>query len=283
MPKYIVYIDDSGTKEYAGPGEAYGATGKTRYFVFGAALMTTVASGKLVEALQQLKRQYFGTDQVEIKSTWLRRPEHQQKKYLEPYGLTEDDLKRFVQGFYDAIVNTDLQLIAAVIDKQRVQERYASPWYAPAIAYDLLMQRVVQECAEPNCVTVTIDDMTGATPKGNQYKDNLKRHHTALKQRGSALQKGIDFSPLSGDIKFVSSARSHQVQVADVVAYNIYRQFVDYGEQWEDRTVKTLPTYEWFARLGRKFRQGPNQRVQGYGVAKFPLIRRVAWGIRQEE
>ena len=40
---------------------------------------------------------------------------------------------------------------------------------------------------------------------------------------------------------FVSSARSHLVQVADVVAYNVFRQFLEHGDSWEDEKIQQLP------------------------------------------
>jgi len=178
-----------------------------------------------------------------------------------------------------------LRLFAAVVDKVHVAEDYTSPWYAPAIAYEILLQRVVQEVKLPTRVSVVIDDMTGATPKGRQYRANLEVHHARLKKNGSSLLKGLDFAPLLPGIRFVDSARSHLVQVSDVVAYNVFRQFVDHGECWEQPTPGpdgrlTLPTYHWFNILGKKFCQGPNGRVQGFGVVKFPLRRRIPWSAK---
>ncbi len=283
MPSHVLYIDDSGTKEYADRPERYDATGNSRYFVFGGVLLTTDESGRMVERIRTAKKRYFGTDSVEIKSNWLRIPKEREKRYLTYYGLSSDQLRQFVEEYYEIIASSDLKLVAAVIDKVHVQEKYPAPWYAPAIAYELLIQRVVTELTEPNCVSVVIDDMTGATPAGNQYKENLKKHHARLKQFGSRLHGTIHCGALAGDIKFLNSALSHPIQVADVVAYNIYRQFKDHGDACESLTVDTLPTYEWFARLGHKFRMGPGKRIQGYGIVKFPLNRRVMWYVRDEE
>lgn len=282
MPTHVLYVDDSGTKEYAAAPELYSNTGCSRYFVFGGVCISTSEAGKLSTSIREIKIRYFGTDNVEIKSNWLRIPKEQERRYLAPYGLTSEALKVFVEEYYNAIAATELCLIAAVVDKIHVQEKYQRPWYAPAIAYELLLQRAVQECRHPNSISIVVDDMTGATPKGNQYKKNLTNHHRNLRQRGSSLYKGIDFSSLTGEVKFVNSAFSPLVQVADIIAYNIYRQFVQYGEKWEEEGLERLPTYEWFDKLGKKFRQGPDQRVQGFGVAKFPLLRRIRWSYTDE-
>ena len=69
------------------------------------------------------------------------------------------------------------------------------------------------------------------------------------------------------------------LQVADVVAYNVYRQFRQYGEEWERQGLSILPAYDWFLRIAEKFRRGPDGRIQGFGVGKIPLRTRVHWRI----
>lgn len=281
MTAFSLYIDDSGTKEYATRGEAYGkGGGKSRYFVFGGVLIKTKDAGVFFEQIADLKRRVFRDSGVEVKSNWLRIPKESKRRYYDRYRVDEDALRGFVDDYYGLIASTDLLLIAAVVDKEHMQERYASPWYAPAAAYEALLQRVVQEVRPPDTVSVFVDDMTGATPLGTQYKANLRKHHDQLRRRGSTLVRKLDFSPL-GDLRFVDSAHSHPVQVADIVAYNVYRQFLEHGEAWE-QAQKTLPVYDWFLRLGGKFRRGPDNRVQGYGVVKFPLLNRVPWRFSEE-
>ncbi len=122
---------------------------------------------------------------------------------------------------------------------------------------------------------VVVDDMTGATPKGSQYKENLRLHHHRLRTMGSKLQRGLSFNRVEPSLTFVNSARSHLVQVADVVSYNVYRHFVEHGDAWEDSLSTTLPTYSWFERLGPKFRSDTSGRIQGYGIVKAPMRKRV--------
>lgn len=276
MRNFSLYVDDSGTKEYATRGEAYGrAGGKSRYFVFGGLLIDSDLAGPFFDRIAVLKQRVFGTTGVEIKSNWLRIPKERGRRYLTPYDLTEDRLTAFVNDYYEIIGSTNLQLLAAVVDKEHMQQKYPTPWYAPAAAYEFLLQRVVQEVRTPDRVSVYIDDMMGATPLGSQYKDNLKRHHARLQQHGSQLLRSLDFSTL-GDLRFLDSAYSHAVQVADIVAYNVYRQFIEHGEAWEQASEE-LPMYDWFMKLSGKFRRGPNNRIQGFGVVKCPLLNRVPW------
>lgn len=284
MPSHVLYVEDSGTKEQLSPQEEYyKGDGKSRYFVFGAALITTQESDALTSRIRALKRDTFGTSDVEIKSNWLRMPEERNERYIVRFGLSEEDLARFVDSYYEAILNTDLLLMAAVVDKVHLSEVYSNPWYPPAVAYEVLLQRAENELKGKGDYSVVMDDMTGKTPRGTEYKRNLFKQHEMLKQRGSKLLDGYKFMCIQSRLKFVSSANTHMVQVADIAAYNVYRQFRDYGEEWEDRGLKSLPTYDHFARIAGKFRQGPEGRIQGYGVVKFPLKERVAWGVRVEK
>jgi|SRR4051812_13979726 len=278
MPTHALYLDDSGQKEYAPPGVKY-SSGLSRYFVLGGYLTTTREAGRLAEEVRALKLQTFGTTKVEIKSNWLRIPHEREARYLKPYGLTEDRLRELVDSYYGAVLAADLNLLAAVVDKAHMAEMYARPWYTPAIAYEAIVQRLQNELsATGGSAGVVIDDMTGKTPNNSEYKVNLTRHHEQLKKTGSTLLR-IPITVLSGRLKFVNSKDSELIQIADVISYNVFRQFRDYGEEWEQLGLEQLPTYDWFRRIASKFRRGPEGRIQGYGVVKLPLRQRITWAI----
>ena len=282
MPTHVLYIDDSGTKEYADDPKEYDSRrGKSRYFVFGAVLLSPDSASTLSSKIIKLKLDCFGADSIELKSNWLRNPQERKRRYLDPFGVSEHELTQFVDAVYEVVVRTDLVLIGAVVDKKHMQEDYFRPWYAPAVAYDVLLQRVEQQVTRPAQVSVIIDDMTGATPKGNQYKTNLSRQHQQFMQRGSLLRKGLSFSCLHGSLKFVNSAHSQTLQVADLISYNIHRQFMDHGDAWETAGLGTLPTYHYLKRIIVKLRQGLQGRVQGYGIVKFPLRKRIPWLVQK--
>ncbi len=245
-------------------------------------MLSKDSASQLAGKIIGLKLEYFGVDDVEIKSNWLRIPKDRRSRYIEPFNLSETRLNNFVEKYYEIILSTDLMFVASVVDKQHVQQKYGErAYYAPAIAYDVLLQRVETELKGNHSVGVTIDDMMGATPKGNQYKDNLTQQHNRLKQHGSSLLKSIKFTCLQGRLRFVNSGVSHLVQVADIAAYNVYRQFVDHGDNWEKETER-LAVYEYFDKIACKFRQSAEGRIQGYGIVKFPVMNKVRWTIVNE-
>lgn len=280
MPTHALYIDDSGTKEYAeDPAEYEGRRGNSRHFLFCGVLASVKAASDLAANIIELKNENFGTPEVEIKSTWLRNPETRSKKYLNPYAINDEQLTCFVDDYYDLIRAADVKLIAAIIDKKEMQEHYQRPFYPPATAYEMLLCRVQSDLANTDSVAVLIDDTTGKTPKGSDYKTLLDIQHKALKQNGSKLWKGFTF-PSLGSQRFVNSAISHLVQVADVCAYCVYRQFIDHGDDWERPGIDgKLPMYPHFERIHTKFRCNADGVVQGYGLIKLPQKNQMRWSI----
>ena len=249
--------------------------------MYGGILLKQHDGDRLEDALRELKRLTFGSSDVEIKSNWIRQPKERRTRYLERFGLQEEELKRFIDDYYQLLVQAPLTLIAAVVNKRQLQEKYATPWYAPTVAYDVLLQRAVLAVPAGSTLAITIDNIGGKTPNRNEYKRLLLAHHAELRARGSKLQKGLSFACLENPTRFVFSQDSNLVQAADLIAYNVHRQFRDYGEEWEQAgdPPRPLPMYEPLARVVHKFRKNSQGRIQGYGIVKVPLLVQVPWGL----
>ena len=286
MATHHLYIDDSGTREYSDT-RAYGKLkGKSRHFVYGSLLMKHRDASLFVTRLQELKKLVFGTADVEVKCNWLRIPDSRREKYIEKFGITDAALTGFTDDYYALIKQAPLEFIAAVVDKLHMQERYGTNAHYPhTVAYDVLLQRAVQAVGADDTIAVTIDDISGATPKHNDYKDLLRKHHNRLRQSGSPYQKKISFRALTDSPRFMNSKHSDLVQVADLAAYNVHRQFRDFGDEWEiaGPQERQLPTYPYFQRIIGKFRTGDDNRVQGYGIVKVPMLNRVRWSLTRDE
>jgi hypothetical protein len=277
-----MYVDDSGTKEYS-PTKTYSTKGGcTPYFAFGGLLLTPAEAGTASVKMRALKLACFGSEHVEIKANWLRVEKERKKRYLDPYGIDDSKLNAFVEDVYSLILSLDCKLIAAIVVKPQMHERYGDmPWYAPAVAYECLMQRVQLEMEERDGTAhITVDDMDGATPKGKQYRDNLERHHHQMATNGSRLRRGMIMNRLAG-ISFADSKADERLQLADLVTYSVYRQFVDNAAAWDATGTSELPTYAYLGRLGPKFRSF-NGVIAGFGIVKFPTVTRNRWAIKTE-
>lgn len=269
-PTHHLYIDDSGQREYLKPGRTYGYW-LSQHFVFGGTLIEIAEASRLADELAALKTAAFGSGRVEVKSSWLRRQDSKEQRYLTPYGISQERLDQFVLDFYAAAGAADLMFIAAVVDKDLMTERYGeAKWHTPAAAYEVLVQRLQLEIQDRGKVKVFIDRLSGKTKAGNEYEDNLRNHHRKLVLEGSKLTRPpLPMPCLHSLPKFVDSAESHLIQVSDVIAYNVMRQVRDHGHVWEE-SVAESDMYPWFRKLIGKFRCSRNGKIQGYGVIPFP-------------
>ena len=280
---YQLFVDESGNREYDKNGD-YRRAGKSKYFAYAAVLVAQdYAASCLLPGLQGLKKRIFG-DRPEIKSNWLRIRHERAKRYLVPYGLTAEALTAFTTDYYDTLAGADVTLFGSIVNKAEMQDVYGQyAWYPPTAAYEFLLQRVVQAVPSGSRLSVIVDDIGGKTPKGNDYASLLSRHHRQLARHGSSLQQQISFACLNPRVRLVDSAKYELVQAADLVAYNVHRQFRDYGAEWEDPAARTLPVYPYLHRLLPKFRNKAG-RIQGYGICKAPTNRRIrGWPRRRDE
>ena len=260
--KYHAFLDESGQREYDPKTERY-------YVVAGAISPLDKVEIYNIE-LGGLKRAFFKTPEVEIKSHWLRQPEKRAEHYLEQYGISDKKLTAFVEAVYEWIIATDIMFIAGIIDKVQIVEQYRNPHNCSALGYQVFLQRYQKFLASRHCLGgVTFDQISGSTKAGNQWQKLLERQHRRLKEHGCEYT-GIQFPNIEEELSFEDSANSALLQIADLTAYNTFRQFRDHGTQWDDPKAKTLPVYDYFNRLLPRFHQSPSGVFAGFGVAKMP-------------
>jgi hypothetical protein len=80
------------------------------------------------------------------------------------------------------------------------------------------------------------------------------------------------------DVKFMQSWAENLLQVADVCAYNIFRQFVQFGREWEGKNKLSL--YSYFNRIRCNFFYNPkNSQVRGCGLVCVPDKNKINWNL----
>src|SRR5712692_8951395 len=183
VPKrLVIFIDDSGHKEY---GED-----TSRYFVYAGVVVDRSEEQSISDEIDDLKRGCFDDCAVEIKSNWLRMPLERKRRYLDPFGVTENAIDRFVERPYALMTSDRLTYVAAAIDKSQMREQYGNPYYPSALAYLYVLQRYQKHCVLRDAEGyVTIDDMSGSSPKHNQWRDLLRAQHERLKKGGCPFTK----------------------------------------------------------------------------------------------
>lgn len=269
MPhSHLIYCDESGQRDY-GP--------KTdRFFVVAGVVVAADEAPHLEDEIKGLKRAYWGAPNAEIKSNWIRQPKERQKHYTEKLGIGLNEINELVDALIKWLHKAPVIFLAGVVDKPSMQEKYKSPHYSGGVAYTMLLQRY-QKLLEKQDSTgsVVFDDPSGKSPGGFEWRDLLQKQHAKLKKHGCPYTK-LAFDRL-GALTFADSAGSTFVQVADIVSYNTFRQFRDYGDIYDSEGAKSLPLYDHFARVLPMFDSSPSGIFAGYGVAKWPLKSKNNW------
>jgi hypothetical protein len=273
--KYHAFLDESGQRETG--------TGTDRYYVVAGVIVSASSVDRYKLEMGGLKRAFFRTHLVEIKSNWLRQPRERSRHYLIPYKIDENRLSQFVSVIYDWLLATDLILIAGVVDKVDLEKQYAHPHHPSALAYQMFLQRYQRFLAKRRVKgSVTIDHVEGGTKAGNKWKDLLSRQHRLLLKNGCNYTS-TKFLNISDTLSFCDSSHSEGIQLADLVAYNVFRQFKDHGHCWENPTLESLPVYQYFGNMLPRFDHNGDGVFAGFGIAKLPTHRAVKWRIPEEE
>lgn len=269
MPKgYLAYCDESGQRDY-GPGT-------DKYFVVAGALVPAAEAPHLEDEIRGIKRAFWGRPDIEIKSNWIRIPHQRTKHYTDPHGLGVKEIDGLVNALYSWLKKSPVTFIAGVVDKPLMQTKYVQPHYPGSVSYNMFLQRYQKFLAKRDATgSVVFDDPSGKSPGGHKWRELLQRQHSKLKKNGCPYT-GTEF-PEVGAITFADSKASVFVQIADIVAYNTFRQFRDHGKHWDEPSGSTLPLYEHFATVLPLFDMGPQRQFAGYGVAKWPLRKKVQW------
>lgn len=282
--KHYLFIDDSGSKNWDTPftqdfvDNPPARTGQNldfwrkNYFVLGGFHIDTTSIADLDARINAEKERIFGTKFVEIHSTALRSPKNRKKEYLDKFGVTEETLREFVENFWYPLFNEGkMQLIAIIVDK-RYYKKFRPIRGPLEIAVEAMLDR--NELHPHKDCTIIFDQM----------EDEIRSHK---RDQGKVFQIA-DTKINLGDGKFANkyhhtslsfekSEKSNFLQLADMVAYNVWRQFVDFGDEWDKHHFdqpdkhRKLATYPYFEKIVNQFLHAEeNKRLNGYGIVKLP-------------
>lgn len=281
MTNYL-FIDDSGSKQWKTPyakdfidhtperSPAYRDFWQGNYFVLAGIHTNSKTMSKLNMLINEAKENYFGTKDIEIHSVDLRNPYNQRKKYLQPYDLESERLKEFIDTFwYPLFSQYNLQLVAIVVDK-----RYFDVASRGEIPLEIATKALFDQTEthpHKNC-HIVFDQMDSQLRSSKHDQGKILRiANTNIKLDDGSYAKKFHHT----SIQFDKSCNSNFLQLADTVAYNTWRQFVDFGHEWDKHSVgeeehRVLPMYEYFARIANNFYCGKSRTVSGVGLIKLP-------------
>jgi hypothetical protein len=251
---YLCFIDESNTPPK--PGQR-----KAPYFIIAGVIIHEAQWQSIAEDLKALKLRPEFNVRGEIK--WRYFGPTNDDRANPVLHLNQEQRDAFRQAFYALLTRRKaVKLIANVTD---VQAAYALPYVQNAedlylYTYKGLSERF-QYFLQDMSRTVGAEQLglVVADHRSKAQDDKLrKRHHELIEQNVPV------FSTYGNYVETLFLAPSHNsvgIQFADMVAGAIGRRF-----NADDR--------HYFDQIESSFRKSPSGRVEGYGLVRFPTVRR---------
>ncbi len=162
-----------------------------------------------------------------------------------------------------------------------MQEQYTRRQSPSSIAYRLIFERFekfLENDPNRNFGIVIFDKIAEAGFVKKGYENLLSRQHLKY------LSKGTEFVTIERIIEgllFIPSTENNFIQLADLCAYNTFRQFREFGEDWEKPSGEGLRTYKYFSKILDRFYADENGRLSSYGIKKFPDRGKIIWRLKK--
>jgi len=280
---YKTFIDESGWKEYI---DSYSVANFLRldkksrqfwlnnYFVMAGLVIKNEDVLKINRYIVDLKVKFFKTLSVEIKSDWLRNPYQRKKHYLDEYKITEKQLNTFGAEISNVFpkFQKEIRLIGVVFDKRYYKNRKDNDPFCKTA--QVLFERIEYFMNRLKSYTILVVDQmeSSLSPIRGRNGELLDVFLNKKKMEPTFVEA---FARIK-DINFRRSRDENFLQLADLAAYNIFRQFVMYGKEWEDKNKKRWKTYHYFSLLSQNFVE-KNKQVRGIGLCKLPDVAKINW------
>ena len=285
--KNFFFIDDSGSRQWETPysldftqnppdrSEENLNFWRRNYFVLAGIHITSEKTSELNTLINAKKREVFGTKHVEIKSDKLRNPYQRKKFYLDAFGITEEVLKDFIDNFwYPLFIKENFIVQAFILDKRYFggKRNTSTPL---ALLTQILFDRL--EMFPASEYEIVFDQME------NEIKSRKNDHGLILKVAEQEINASPFYTKYShAGLRFEKSSNSNFLQIADTAAYNVYRQFIDFGHQWENPDGSEMEDYEYFRRMSECIHCDSRGVIAGFGIVKYPNPVKKRWAMTPE-
>lgn len=223
---YFFYFDESGSRD---PSVGTRENPKDHIYVLCAVGMFESQWVKFDKAISSLKialgrkckqpqQKDFQLAECEVKSNWIRSPKARLENSPFLCALHDEDRERLVGCYYEQIKRCNLVLFASVIDKRYLWD-YMTHELLHKKAYEFLLERIEQfmkEYHSKHNALIVMDDTSKELNRAVAMK------HAYFLHNGN---ENLEFRHIVEYPFFTRSELSNGVQLADLLAYNIYRAF----------------------------------------------------------
>lgn len=206
---YIAFADESGSPVLEGPDPSFPV------FVLNCVLVGKADyAERIVPRLQRLKFDFVGHDQLVLHERDIRR----QQKDFAFLQVDAAARGRFLDRINDIVANAEMDVIAAVIQKVRLAERYANPWSPYDLALHFCLETLLvrlQQLGQQGRLVHVVFESRG---KREDAEFELSFRRVTANQANWGY-KQHDFRIMAWEPVFVDKKRnSSGLQLADLMA-----------------------------------------------------------------
>jgi hypothetical protein len=223
---YFFYFDESGSRD---PSIGTSEKPKDHLYVLLAvgmfegqwhSLEKAISTVKL-ELAQTLKQKGVGQFDLaacEVKSNWMRNAKERSQRSPFLHALNNEGREQLVKTFFEQVKARNAVIIGAVIDKRYLRTHMTHETLHKK-AYEFLLERIEHYMSEnhpKHNALIIMDDIS------KELNQAVAMKHAFFQRAGNQNMK---FRHIVEYPFFTRSELSNGVQLADLLAYNIYRAF----------------------------------------------------------
>lgn len=223
---YFFYFDESGSRDPSvGTAEhpkdhlyvllAVGMY-ERQWFLFDRAISTLKL--ELIDSLRSTGKSRFELADCEVKSNWVRNAKERARKSPFLNSLCDQDRERLIHCFFTQIQARRAVVMAAVVNKRYLHE-HVSHEILHKKAYEFLLERIEHFMAAyhpKHNALIVMDDLS------KELNCAVAMKHAYFQRAGN---QNLTFRHIVEYPFFTRSELSNGVQLADLLAYSVYRAF----------------------------------------------------------
>lgn len=204
---------------------------------------------KCVKRINEIKLKYFDTTEIILHSYDIR-------KQKGPFAILRNECirKNFYADMDNLFNELSFNIIATVIDKAKLKEKYSKPTNPYNLSLKFILERYVMYLNKKDDSGVMIFES-----RDKKSNDLLDQDFLKCFINGTGYVKSIEFQSRIYDLTFISKEQNEiGLQLADLVAYPV--------------ATFLLPNRDKraFEMLRPKFISSKSGKIDGYGFKVFP-------------
>ena len=174
----------------------------------------------LADDLERDGKGRFELADCEVKSNWVRVRTEREKRSPFLHALDRDDMTSLTEAYFRQVAERHTVIMSSVIDK-RYLNSFVTHETLHTTAYEFLLERIqhyMREYHPRHRALIVMDDTS------RQLNRVVAMKHALFQRVGN---QNMNFPAIVEYPFFTRSELSNGVQLADLLAYNVYRVFKD--------------------------------------------------------